>query len=36
MTPAEKDYLKKIAENSAIKNDPKTIKAIISALEKSD
>jgi hypothetical protein len=29
MTQVEKDALKKIAENSAIKNDPKTIKAII-------
>lgn len=36
MTQIEKDYLKKIAENSAIKNDPKTINAIIWALGKAD
>jgi hypothetical protein len=36
MTQVEKDALKKIAENSAIKNDPKTIKAIIWALGKAD
>ena len=32
MTTEELDYLKKIAENSAIKNDPKVIKGIISSL----
>lgn len=36
MTQIEKDALKKIAENSAIKNDPKTINAIIWALGKAD
>ncbi|MFZ2151093.1 MAG: hypothetical protein WAZ12_02260 [Candidatus Absconditicoccaceae bacterium] len=36
MTQAEKDSLQKIAENSAIKNDPKTIKAIIGALGKAN
>ena len=36
MTQAEKDYLQNIAENSAIKNDPKTIKSIITALSKAD
>lgn len=34
MTQVEQDALKKIAEDSAIKNNPQTIKAIISSLEK--
>lgn len=36
MTDDQKEYLDNIATNAAIKNDPETIKAIISSLQKAD
>jgi len=36
MTAEQKEHLQSIANNAALKNDPKTIKAMISSLEKAD